>query len=162
MLWRIRRERGHALDAVVGVDLHGGVASPLTRAVGEDVIKPGREADFERIAQELYSASHGGEEQLLRYEYWRGADERSYYTLLSFADHQAFIAHQTSDHHETAGPHLREVMETIRLEFVDPIDGASPLPPTNEQEAPPEANELVSSYTSRFAAAVADWWHPLR
>ena len=125
-------------------------------------IRPGREADFEEIARELYERTHADEDDVLRYEYWRGADERTYYTLLSFPDHRTFIVHQTSDHHESASPALGGVIEAIRLEWVDPIAGASPLGPTDRQPAPDGADPLTLDYTDRYAAAVADWWHALR
>jgi quinol monooxygenase YgiN len=125
-------------------------------------VKSGTEELWEGICRRMYDASHGAEPGLLRYEYWRGAEPRTYYTLLSFEDHRAFVVHQTSDHHETASPNIRECMESFRLEFVDPIGGASPLPPTDHQSAPDGANELTREYTDRFAAQVADWWLALR
>lgn len=125
-------------------------------------VKPGTEAAFEAIAADLYTESHATEGDIVRYEYWRGADARTYYTLLSFPDHRAFIAHQTSDHHEVASPRLREVMESIRLEWVDPIATSSPLTATNVQPAADDADDLTVLYTDRFAATVADWWLPLR
>jgi len=63
-------------------------------------VKPGAEARFEEISRDLYRASHAGEQGLLRYEYWRGSEPSTYYTLLAFTDFAAFIAHQTSEHHE--------------------------------------------------------------
>ncbi len=125
-------------------------------------IRPGTEAEFEAIAKDLYANSHGMERGLRYYEYWRGAAERTYYTLLAFDDHRAFIEHQTSDHHEASSPRLGPVIESIRLEFVDPIAGASPLPPTKHQEAPAEADELTIAYTKQFAADVAQWWYSMR
>ena len=99
---------------------------------------------------------------MLRYEYWRGAEPRTYYTLLAFEDFRAFLAHQTSEHHEAASPELRGVVEAIRLEWVDPIAGASELPPTVAQDAPAGADPLTSDYAARFAADVAEWWGGLR
>lgn len=125
-------------------------------------VRPGTEARFEAIARDLYAASHDSEPGLRYYEYWRGQAERTYYTLLAFDDHRAFIDHQTSDHHETASPRLGPVIESIRLEWVDPVGGASPLPPTEHQEAPDGADELTAAYTDRYAAAVADWWEGQR
>ena len=125
-------------------------------------IKPGCEARFEEIAKALYDGTHEHETKVQRYEYWRGEDPRTYYTLLSFDDHQAFIEHQVSDHHETASPQLGEVCEAIRLEWVDPIQSSSPLPPTNAQGAPDGADELTLKYTDSYAAKVADWWLSLR
>ena len=54
------------------------------------------------------------------------------------------------------------MIESIRLEWVDPIAGASDLPPTEHQEPPEGADELTLAYSKAFAADVADWWHPLR
>ena len=73
-----------------------------------------------------------------------------------------FIAHQTSDHHGSASPQLGEVLAGIKLEWVDPIQGSSPLTPTDAQDAPADASELVRTYARRYAAQVADWWLPLR
>lgn len=125
-------------------------------------VRPGAERQFEEIARTLYDATHALEHGVRRYEYWRGAAPRTYYTLLAFDDHQAFIRHQTSDHHETASPALGQVIEQLRLEWVDPIEGASPLPVTEHQPAEANASELVQAYTDRFAAVIADWWPALR
>lgn len=121
-------------------------------------VKPGREADFEGVARALYEGTHTTETGVRHYEYWRGSEPRMYYTLLSFDDHRAFIAHQTSDHHETASPQLGSLIESLRLEWVDPLPGASALSPTAMQTAPADADALTLAYTDRFAAVIADWW----
>ena len=69
-------------------------------------VKPGAEAEFERIAADLYEATHKHESGVRRYEYWRGADDRTYYCSAAFDDFLAFLAHQTSDHHEELGPQI--------------------------------------------------------
>ena len=125
-------------------------------------IKAGSEARFEQIARDLYAGTHDTETGVRHYQYWRGAEPRTYYTLLSFDDFQTFMAHQTSDHHESAAPSLGEVMEAFKLEWVDPIQGASDLPPTEHQPAAADANELTKTYTDRYAAKVADWWKGMR
>ncbi len=125
-------------------------------------VRPGTEADFEKIARTLYEGTHSTETAVLRYEYWRGAEPRTYYTLLAFGDHRGFIAHQASDHHEAASPQLGPVIERIRLEWVDPIDGAAPLGSTEMQPALDDSDELTVVYTDRYAAIIADWWTPLR
>lgn len=125
-------------------------------------VREGSEERFESIARELYARTHREESGVRHYEYWRGADPRTYYTLLAFDDHRTFIEHQTSGHHEDASPALGEVIEGMRLEWVDPIAGASDLPPTEAQDAPADADELTRAYTERFAAQVADWWRGLR
>lgn len=121
-------------------------------------VRPGAEADFEAVARTLYEGTHSTETGVRHYEYWRGAEPRTYYTLLSFDDHRAFIAHQTSDHHEEASPVLGALIESLRLEWVDPVPGASARSPTRMQDAPPEADDLTLAYTDRFAAVLADWW----
>ena len=125
-------------------------------------VRPGAEVRFEAVARELHAQTHAHEADVRRYEYWRGADERTYYSLLSFDTFLDFLAHQTSDHHESASPQLGDVIESLRLEWVDPIAGASPLTPTDTQAVPDDASELMRRYASRFAAQVADWWLPLR
>lgn len=130
----------------------------MTTLLAQITVRPGSEAAFERVARELYLASHRSEPELRYYEYWRGETERSYYALLAFADHRAWIAHQVSDHHESASPELGPLIESIRLEFVDPVAGASPLPPTEFQPAPSDADELTVNYTERFKANVVQWW----
>ena len=122
-------------------------------------VKPGSEERFEGIARELYERTHALETGVLRYEYWRGNDPRTYYTLLSFDDHRAFIVHQTSDHHEVASPSIGEMVESLRLEWLDPHRRRQPAPA--DRCADPRrrgANELTITYTDRFAADVADWW----
>ena len=125
-------------------------------------VRPGAEAEFEALARTLYEQTHATETGVLRYEYWRGMDERSYYTLLSFTDHRAFIAHQTSDHHESASPQLGRLIESLRLEWLDPVAGSSELPATAMQPAPEGATDLTVAYTDRFVALMAPWWEPLR
>jgi quinol monooxygenase YgiN len=121
-------------------------------------VRPGMEAEFEDLARTLYERTHATETGVRRYEYWRGSQPGSYYTLLAFDDHRAFIAHQTSDHHESASPELGRMIENLRLEWVDPVDGACDLPPTQMQPAPDGADDLVTAYTERFAAIIAPWW----
>ena len=121
-------------------------------------VRPGSEAEFEAVARTLYERTHATETAVTYYEYWRGADPRTYYTLLSFDDHRAFIAHQTSDHHESASPQLGRMIESLRLEWVDPVPGASALSPTRMQPPLPDADQLTVDYTDRFAAVIAEWW----
>ena len=84
-------------------------------------VRPGKEVQFEEIAEELYRATHEREANVRRYEYWRGAEPSTYYALESFDDLAGFVAHQTSEHHEAARPGLGEVIEDIWLEWVDPL-----------------------------------------
>ncbi len=121
-------------------------------------IKAGEAAHFEALAREMYSATHQHETAVRHYEYWRGEQPNTYYALLAFDDFHGFIAHQTSPHHEAASGDLRSVIEAMRLEWVDPIAGASPLPPTAHQAPAEGASDLEVRYSSMFAAHVAEWW----
>jgi quinol monooxygenase YgiN len=125
-------------------------------------VKPGNEARFEEVARQLHRATHEREHAVLRYEYWRGAEERTYYSLLSFTDNDGFLAHQTSDHHEAASPAIGELVESVRLEWVDPVAGASSLPATRPTEVPADASDLWRRYARWFAVQEAPWWLPLR
>ena len=124
-------------------------------------IHAGREHDFEALIRELHTAtlSESGQRH---YEYWRSATPRLYYCLLAFDDFHAFLAHQTSDHHESASPKLGDLIEKIRLEWVDPGQGASDLPPTELPPLPDGADELSARYHALFAPTLQEWWNPLR
>jgi len=126
------------------------------------VIVEGRQADFETVAAKLFEASHATEPALRAYGYWRAQEERHYYTLLAFDDYLGFLTHQTSNHHEGASKQLGECIESISLEWVDPIDGASKLVATNPQDVAADASPLEVQYAARMPARVAGWWGPLR
>jgi len=125
-------------------------------------VHEGREREFEAIAAELHRLTHERESGVRHYEYWRGADPGLYYCLLAFDDFHAFLAHQTSEHHESASPKLGEAIRDMKLEWVDPVAGASKLGPTKMQELPDGADELTRRYHRIFAARLQEWWESLR
>lgn len=125
-------------------------------------IKPGMEARMEQMAKALYPATHDNETHCRRYEYWRGQEERTYYTLLSFDDYVGFLEHQASPHHEKLTEGFGDIIESFRLEWLDPIQGGSPLVTTANQPAPADATPLMKTYAERMPAEVAAWWLPLR
>lgn len=125
-------------------------------------IKPGCEQKMESMAKALYRATHDHETHVRRYEYWRGQEERSYYTLLSFDDYVGFLEHQASDHHEQLTAGFGDIIESFHLEWLDPIQGGSPLSQTDNMPAPPNATDLQKIYAERMPAEVAKWWLPLR
>ena len=124
-------------------------------------IKLGHEATFEALCRGLFEISHAKDVGLLRYEYWRSQDQGCYYCLLAFADFRAFIAHQTSDHHESASAPLMSAIEDLRLEWLDPVDGASPLPATRPQALDDRGDERLRRYAELFGVELAPWWAPL-
>jgi hypothetical protein len=122
----------------------------------------GAESQFESIIRGLFRATHDTEPAVRRYEYWRAAEPREYYALIACDDFRGFITHQTSEHHESASADLHQVIESLRLEWVDPVAGASDLRPTEMQPALPNADDLTRRYTERYAAQIAMWWLALR
>ena len=125
-------------------------------------VEPGTEESWEGYCRRMVAATHELEPRMLRYEYWRGQEPQTYDCLLAFEDHRAFIEHQTSDHHENESAQLRDWVTSLRLEWLDPVQGAGVLGPTGHQDAPDDADELTRKYTDRYAAQVADWWLALR
>ncbi|MBW8814330.1 MAG: antibiotic biosynthesis monooxygenase [Caulobacterales bacterium] len=125
-------------------------------------VKPGCESSFEQTAKAMFAASHGNEPALNRYEYWRSQQAGEYYCLLAFENFLGFMAHQSSPHHEAAAAPLMDDIADLRLEWIDPVQGASPLPTTRPQAVPAEADELVRRYAEMIPVVTADWWSPLR
>ncbi len=120
--------------------------------------QPGREAEFEAIAAGLYAATHARETGCRRYEYWRGQEPGFYYCLLAFDDFNAFVTHQASDHHEEASPKFGALIREMKLEWVDPVEGASPLPPSEPQEGVADATKLEQRMARMFSIQLAAWW----
>jgi quinol monooxygenase YgiN len=125
-------------------------------------VRPGMEARFERLAATLYEATHDTETAVRRYEYFRGAEPGTYYCLLSFDDYHGFIAHQASEHHEDASPQLRELTESIGLEWLEPLQRASGLAPTEVQPLPADASSAAMRHHERYAGIGEEWWRDLR
>lgn len=121
-------------------------------------IREGGEGRFEEISRTLYAASRANEPDLVRYEYLRSAEPRTYYCLLSFTDEAAFLRHQASDHHESATGELRDLIESSDFEWVDPVDGASPLASTAMTGPGPDAGDLERAYHRAMGVVLADWW----
>ena len=120
-------------------------------------VKEGMEDHWEGIARSAFAGTHENEPACRRYEYWRGSDERTYYVLLSFDDFDAFMEHQVADYHHNAG--FGDCFESFRLEWVDPIEGASPLGPTTTEGVPrPDKGELWEGYRARHSSPAPAWW----
>lgn len=50
----------------------------------------------------------------------------------------------------------------MKLEWVDPVEGASKLPATDMQPVPKGADALTKRYHRLFAATMQRWWKNLR
>ena len=120
-------------------------------------IKPGCEAQFEAITKDMVNRTLAEEDGVLRYEYWKGEAENFWYCLLSFKDKWAFYEHQMSDYHE--GHDFGTVIEAIRLEYLDPVEGAGGgLPRTEDPPLGEEASEDQRIAQERFPLTVPNWW----
>jgi len=116
----------------------------------------GKEREFETTAKEMFSATHANEPECRRYEYWRGKDPRTYYCLESFNNYIGFMIHQSSPHHEA--PDFGSMIEEMEIEWIDPVQGATDLNPTDHQELPTNANDLMKEYAKAMPIAMQEWW----
>jgi len=120
----------------------------------------GKEEAFEEVARMMFKETHAHEPTCRRYEYWRGAEPRTYYCMESFDDYLGFMNHQTSDHHE--GPDFGSLLENLELEWIDPIANACDLSETNSQEIPDDASDLMKQYAENMPVVMQNWWLNLR
>lgn len=120
-------------------------------------IQPGKEEKWEAIMHDMVAQTLGTEDGVIRYEYWKGQEPLSYYCLLSFKDKWAFYAHQMSDHHE--GHDFADVLTGIKLEYIDPVEGAGGgLPPTLDPALPADASDAMKTAQQRFPLDIPAWW----
>lgn len=134
----------------------------MTTLLAKIQVHPGKEAEFEDVMRYMYEQTHGTEEGVLRYEYWRGREPGFYYCLLSFVDNVAFWRHQASDHHEAEMARFGECIAELDLEVVDPVQGAAPLPATVGGACPGDEKDIVREQAKQFPIAIQQWWERLR
>ena len=126
-------------------------------------IVEGHQQHFEELSRELYQKSHEKEDCIIRYEYYRGREKNTYYTLLVYPSYLDFLLkHQISDHHEKAAGHYGDAIESIDLEWLDGLEGASPVGNTEMQKLPEDSSDLAKEYGETHAAEVQKWWLQLR
>lgn len=125
-------------------------------------IHPGKEAEFEDVMAYMYRQTHGSEEGVLRYEYWRGQGPGFYYCLLSFRDAVTFWRHQASDHHEGEMQRFGQCIAALELETIDPVQQASPLPATIEAPLPAGESQAVQEQAQLYPITEAAWWQAAR
>jgi quinol monooxygenase YgiN len=129
----------------------------MTTLLAHITIKPGTEGKWEAIMHDMVTQTFATEEGVLRYEYWKGQEPNVYYCLLSFKDKWTFYNHQMSDHHE--GHDFGAVLDSIKLEYVDPVAGAGGgLPQTSDPALPDDASEAMKTAQERFPLDIAAWW----
>ena len=66
------------------------------------------------------------------------------------------MIHQSSPHHEA--PDFGSMIEQMEIEWIDPVQGASDLNPTDHQELPTNANALMKEYAKAMPVAMQEWW----
>ena len=129
----------------------------MTTLLAHLTIKPGKEEEWEAIMHDMITQTFATEEGVLRYEYWKGQQPNFYYCLLSFTDKWTFYAHQMSDHHETHD--FAAVLDGIRLEYIDPVEGAGGgLSHTEDPPLPADASEAQRTAQERYPLGLAAWW----
>ncbi len=77
----------------------------MTVFIAKLQIKPGKEADLERLQTELSALTHAREPDTLVYDVLRSRDEPGTYIVYGrFKDEAAFQLHQTTDFHTRLVP----------------------------------------------------------
>ncbi len=129
----------------------------MTTLLAHITIKPDKLDKWEAIMADMVSQTFATETGVRRYEYWKGQEECQYYCLLSFDDKWAFYRHQMSDHHE--GHDFADVLADIRLEYVDPVQGAGGDLPRTDDPALNEAHgDDMRTAQERFPIGIPAWW----
>lgn len=88
-------------------------------------VKPGMEAEFERLARELEEKVNANEPGTRYYEFFRLREERGYAVVESFADEAAEEAHMNSRYLQEIAPPLVACLDgdpPYVREYLDPID----------------------------------------
>jgi quinol monooxygenase YgiN len=128
----------------------------MTTILAHIEIKPGKEEKFESIMKDMVERTLAEESDVLRYEYFKGQQQNFYYCLLSFADKWAFYRHQNSDHHE--GHDFADVLQGIKLEYLDPVEDSSPLPHTLDPPLEDDMPEAIKKAQALYPSQIAGWW----
>jgi quinol monooxygenase YgiN len=123
-------------------------------------INPGKELEFEAVMKEMYARTHAEEPNCVRYEYFRGAQPNKYYCFLSFTERLSFLEHQVSDYHE--GFDFAAIINSLEMEWIDPVADASPLIPTESGELPDTASDAINTAAEIYAINVQSWWQQYR
>jgi len=84
-------------------------------------VKPGREADFERLQKELSDLTHQSEPGTAVYDVIRHRNEPGVYVVYArFKDEAAFQFHQTTPFHDRLVPPIMETLDgEMDLQFYD-------------------------------------------
>lgn len=123
-------------------------------------VRVGKEAAFETMITELVDQTLANESAVIRYEYWKAQAPRCWYALLSFTGKSGFLAHQDADYHRNQP--YDELIERMEMEWLDPVEGASPLPRTLDPALPENTPPSVAAWEQRSPITIATWWRERR
>ena len=93
----------------------------MTAFIATLEVKSGREAEFERLQQELSRLTHDNEPDTLVYDVIRHREKKGVYVVYArFKDEAAFQHHQTTDFHERLVPPIVDCLAApFAIEFYD-------------------------------------------
>lgn len=93
----------------------------MTAFIATLAVKPGREAEFERLQTELSQLSHENEPQTLVYDVLRHREKKDTYIVYArFVNEDAFQTHQTTDFHERLVPPIVDCLASdFEIDFYD-------------------------------------------
>lgn len=119
-------------------------------------VKPGQEERFENMITTLVDNTLSKESEVIRYEYWKGQEPLTWYAFLSFTGKTGFFTHQDADYHRNQP--YDECIESMQMEWLDPVDGASPLPRTQNPPLPAGTRPEIAEWEHRSPIQIAAWW----
>lgn len=86
-------------------------------------VKPGRDAEFTRLCNELVRHVRANETGIVAYEFFKLREPQSYAVYESFADDAAEERHMTSAKLAELGPQIAACLDgTWVREYFDPVD----------------------------------------
>jgi quinol monooxygenase YgiN len=93
----------------------------MTAFIATLEVKPGQEAEFERLQQELSKLSHEREPDTFVYDVIRHREKAGTYVVYArFKDEAAYEHHQTTDFHEKLVPPIVACLSApFAIEFFD-------------------------------------------
>jgi quinol monooxygenase YgiN len=119
-------------------------------------VRPGREEQFEAMIAELVDNTLTHESDVIRYEYWKGQEPLTWYAFLSFTGKVGFFTHQDADYHRNQP--YDDNIESMQMEWLDPVEGASPLPRTLNPPLPQDTLARIAEWEDRSPIQPAAWW----
>jgi len=119
-------------------------------------VRAGREQAFEEMITTLVDNTLTHETEVIRYEYWKGQEPLTWYAFLSFTGKPGFFTHQDADYHRNQ-PYDANI-ESMQMEWLDPVEGASPLPRTLNTPLPKNTPAHIAEWENRSPIQPAAWW----